>query len=188
MEEDRRAVLCAPVRALAVELGGIVVLPENLQQVGVGDLGGIEVDLDGFCVASPIGADLLIGRIVGMATDVTHAGRSYTRKLPKCGFNSPKTACGECCFLHRKTPSDSTARTGRNYRCNLSALFDGYTAGKSQYCKGKVNSPFGRLTRAGNQGRFRAGLLCRILQPNMPSQRRYFRLAAMRKLAVVLAY
>src|SRR5580693_9879159 len=46
-EEDRGAVLGPPVRTLAVELGGVVVVPEGLEQLIVGDPGGIEPNLDG---------------------------------------------------------------------------------------------------------------------------------------------
>ena len=39
-EEDSGTVLRAPVRALAVELRGVVVLPENFQQIGVATWAG----------------------------------------------------------------------------------------------------------------------------------------------------
>jgi len=74
MEKNRGAVLRTPVRALAVDLGGIVVFPENFQQVGIGDFGGIELDFDGFGVARAIGTDFLIGWVFRLAAGVADAG------------------------------------------------------------------------------------------------------------------
>src|SRR5580692_1376423 len=45
-----RAVLCADIVALAHALGGVVMLPEGLQQVLVGSHFGVENDLDDFGV------------------------------------------------------------------------------------------------------------------------------------------
>src|ERR1700683_1001505 len=53
--EDGGAVLRAPVRALAVELRGVVILPENFQQVGVANLRGIEFHFYRLGVAGTIG-------------------------------------------------------------------------------------------------------------------------------------
>ncbi len=74
MKENRGAVLRAPVRALAVHLRGIVVLPENFQQVGIADFGGIEFDFHGFGVAGAVGADFFIGRILGLAAGIADPG------------------------------------------------------------------------------------------------------------------
>src|SRR5262245_15537896 len=46
VEEDDRAVLLAEIGALAVELGGVVVLPEDAEEVLVLHLRGVEVHLD----------------------------------------------------------------------------------------------------------------------------------------------
>src|SRR5688500_6295063 len=46
--EDRRAVLRAYVRPLAVEGGGVVVLPEDLKQLLIADARGVVYNLDRF--------------------------------------------------------------------------------------------------------------------------------------------
>ena len=74
MEKDGRPVLRAPVRPLAVELRGIMVLPEDFQEVFVANLRGIIVDFDRLGVTGAVGANLLIGRIVGVAAAVAYAG------------------------------------------------------------------------------------------------------------------
>ena len=61
VEEDGRAVLRAPVRALAVEGGGIVQGEEGVEQLLVADLGGVEFQLDHFGVAGLVGADVPVG-------------------------------------------------------------------------------------------------------------------------------
>src|SRR5208282_6564963 len=66
VEEDGGAILRAPVRALAVELRGIVVLPENFEQVGVANLGGIEINFYGLGVAGAIGANFFVRGAVGI--------------------------------------------------------------------------------------------------------------------------
>src|SRR5262249_17590873 len=91
MEEDRRAVLCTPIRPLTVDLNKIVVLPKDFQQLGIRDLGRIIVHLDSFCVAGPISADFFISRILGLSTDVADARRRYTQQLTERGLDSPKT-------------------------------------------------------------------------------------------------
>ena len=63
VEEDDRTVLLAVVGALAIELGGIVNVEEDAQQVFVGNLGGIVIDFDDLGMAGAVGAHVLIGGI-----------------------------------------------------------------------------------------------------------------------------
>src|SRR5579872_6498845 len=73
MKEDGGAILRAPVGALAVHLGRVVILPKYLQQIGITDFRRIELDFDSFSVARAVGANFLIGRVLGMAADVADA-------------------------------------------------------------------------------------------------------------------
>src|ERR1035437_8493816 len=61
VKEDCRAVLCAPVRALAVEGGGVVEGKERVQQLFVSALCGVKVQFDHLRVAGLVGADVLVG-------------------------------------------------------------------------------------------------------------------------------
>src|SRR5579864_9337736 len=73
MEEDGGAILRAPVGTLAVHLGRVVILPKDLQQIGIADFGRIELDFDRFSVARAVGAYFLVGGILGVAADVADA-------------------------------------------------------------------------------------------------------------------
>ena len=61
--EDGRAVLGADVGPLAVRGGRVVDRPEDVEELVVGDLLGVVVDLDDLGVAGPAGADVAIGRV-----------------------------------------------------------------------------------------------------------------------------
>src|SRR5262249_10924842 len=58
VEEDRRAVLVADVGALPVQRRRVVVRPEHLQQVVVGDLPRLVLHLHHLCMARPVRADV----------------------------------------------------------------------------------------------------------------------------------
>ena len=91
-EEDGRTVLRPDVPALPVFCRGIVDPPKRIEQEFVGDFSRIVFDPDGFGVAGPAGADLLVaGRISG-ASCVAHGGRGHARDLAKCGLDGPEAA------------------------------------------------------------------------------------------------
>src|SRR5258708_1596124 len=56
--EDRRAVLGADIRSLAIALGGVVHPEEQIDQIAIGDLGGVEGDLDDLGMVGVAIADL----------------------------------------------------------------------------------------------------------------------------------
>ncbi len=74
---DARAVLGAHVATLAHALRRVVVLPEDLEQLLVGDHRGVEDHEDGLGVPSPTGADLLIARVGREPADVADRGRVH---------------------------------------------------------------------------------------------------------------
>ena len=102
VEEDGGTVLRAPVRSLAVELRGVVVLPEDFQQVCVAHLRRIVLDLNRFGVAGAIGTNFFVGGIVGVSAGIAHAGGYYAGHLAEGGFDSPETSRCECGFFHLK--------------------------------------------------------------------------------------
>ena len=89
----------ADVVSLAVALGGIVGLPENLEQLVVGDLGREKDHLDDFGVAGHPGADLLIGGIRRYAPGVSHRSGVNARELPETPLRSPETTHSEHRYL-----------------------------------------------------------------------------------------
>src|SRR5579872_4849637 len=101
MEEDRRAILLAPVGSLAIKLRGIVVLPEYFEQLVIGKLAWIVLNFDGFGVAGCVCANLLISWIRGVTADVANASGNHAGELAECGFDSPKTSSGKSSFRHK---------------------------------------------------------------------------------------
>src|ERR1051325_1029558 len=93
--KDRRTVLRAHVRTLPVERGGIVIIPEYLQQVMVAENLRIIRDFNHFRVTSSIGADVLIGRIFGASTHVADLSGFHPGQTSKGSFHAPKTACAK---------------------------------------------------------------------------------------------
>ena len=94
--EDGRAVLGPLVRALAVELGGVVGHgEEDLEQLAVAHLGGVEAHLDGFGVAGAAGADdVVVGR-VGGAAGVARGHVQDAVDLLEHGLDAPEAAAGQ---------------------------------------------------------------------------------------------
>ena len=70
-DEDRRAVLAAEIRALAVQGRGVVHVEKDIEQVAITDLLVVERNLDGFRVAGIARANLLVGRVVDVAAHVS---------------------------------------------------------------------------------------------------------------------
>ena len=100
MEKNCRAVLRAEIRALPVQLRGIVVLPENVQQVFIRDFGGIVLDFNRFGVTGPIAANVFIGWILRVSAGIAHACSTDAGNLAERGFNTPETSCRKRCFGH----------------------------------------------------------------------------------------
>lgn len=83
---DARSVLVAEIGALAVEGAGIVDLPELVENLGVGDLRGVEFDDCGFSVTCVIVADFFVCRVFGFAGDIADGGCGDARGCPKVLF------------------------------------------------------------------------------------------------------
>src|ERR1700728_3248421 len=100
VREDCRTVLIADVWSLAIELRGIVNLPEQIEQLVVRHALGIVNNFDRFRVSSPVTADLTVRRVLRVAAGVARDGLFDSGKLTKCGFDPPAAA----------------GRKGRNFR------------------------------------------------------------------------
>ena len=72
--EQRRPILRADVGALAVECRRVVVGPEDVEQLLVGDAVGVVLDLDDLGVAGAVGADVLVGGVGEGAAHVADRG------------------------------------------------------------------------------------------------------------------
>ena len=99
VEEDGGAVLRAPVRALAVECGGVVEGEEGVEKLFEADAVGVEVEFDDLGVAGLVGADVLVGGAVELAALIPDGSGGYARNGGKGRFNSPETAGAEGCFF-----------------------------------------------------------------------------------------
>ncbi len=91
---------------MAIQLGGIVVLPKNIQQIVVGYFGAVVLDFDRFGVSGAIAANVFVGGIIQFAAGVTHAGGNYAVNLAKRRFHAPETSCRKCRFGHGSLPRE----------------------------------------------------------------------------------
>src|SRR5262245_30372645 len=102
MVEDRRAVLLAHVRALAVRGRGIVVRPEHVQEILVFHAGRIIRDLHRLRVAGAVGAHVLVRRIRRAPSGIADLRRDDTLDLAKRGLDAPETSGGDRGLLHAR--------------------------------------------------------------------------------------
>src|SRR6266568_2550407 len=93
--EDGRPVLAPAVRALPVAARRIVRLPEELQQLGVADLARVELDEDRLRLPRSVGADVLVARILRVATRVADRRGDDASHLPEALLHAPEAALRE---------------------------------------------------------------------------------------------
>ena len=84
--------MCAGVVALAHALGGVMRLPEDLEQRGVGDQRGLKREPHDFVMPGHARADLFIVRIGRITAGIARRGRVNTRQFPEAPFRAPETA------------------------------------------------------------------------------------------------
>ncbi len=90
--ENGRAVLRAHIGTLPVERGRVVIAPEDIEQVVIADYMRVEGDLDNFCMACAIGADVFIGWIFCVPAHVADLGRLHSSQAAKRSLHAPKAA------------------------------------------------------------------------------------------------
>src|SRR5690348_9961323 len=106
VEENGRAILRAEIRTLAVGRGGIVHLPEMVEQLVIGNFAGIEGDLDGFGVAGAVGTHILVGGIGQTAAGIAHRRIRNSRQGTEGSLYSPETTGGESGVFHDEFSSN----------------------------------------------------------------------------------
>src|SRR5690606_4504026 len=92
---DGRAVLRADVVALTHALGGVVVLPEDAEQLFVGDALGVEDDAHDLCLAGLARAHPVVRRTEREAAGLADLGRIHAFGLPELALGPPEAAHAE---------------------------------------------------------------------------------------------
>src|SRR5680860_1842191 len=95
MKEHDGAVLRSDVGALAIDLSGIVVRPEDVQQLLVGHPRRVEGHLDDLGVVGVAGAYLAVGRFGRVSARVAHPGGLDPLALAIGGLDTPETTGSE---------------------------------------------------------------------------------------------
>jgi hypothetical protein len=76
-----------------------VIRPENIEQLIIADLRGIEFELENLCVPSLVRANVLVAWVFLYSTGVTDRCIGDSFQVPECFFHAPKTAGAKCRFL-----------------------------------------------------------------------------------------
>ena len=125
---DPGAVLGADVVALAHALGRVVALPEQAQQLVVGDLlRAVDHEHD-LVVAGAPAADLLVGGVRRVAAGVADRRRVDARRLPEAALGAPEAA----------QPEDRASRRPRGTAARAACRARSGVSGTS---KGRVSRP-----------------------------------------------
>src|SRR5260370_28899951 len=95
MKENRRAILCAEVRSLAIYLRRVVNLPESFQQLFVSHFRGIKSYLHDFRMSGFVRANIFVSGIGHLSAAVAYCGVEYSRQALKRCFNAPETPCSK---------------------------------------------------------------------------------------------
>src|SRR5260370_35354300 len=95
MKENRRAVLCAEVRSLAIYLRRVVSLPESFQQLFISHFRRIKRYLHDFRMPRFIRANIFVTGIRHLSAAVAYGGVEYSRHALKPRFNAPETPCSK---------------------------------------------------------------------------------------------
>src|SRR6185437_9751840 len=88
--EDCGAILRAHIRALAIERGWVVVVPEDVEKSVVAHQRRVVLDLDHLCVSGGVAADLFIGRIWLGSAFVACGRGSNAGNILKGGLRPPE--------------------------------------------------------------------------------------------------
>src|SRR6267143_495216 len=114
MKENRRAVLCAEIRSLAVHLRRVMSLPENVEQLFITHFCGIEGHLHHVRMPGFVSANVFVGRIRRLPAAIPYGGINHSRHALKRSLHAPETPCSESRYLcHSYHPLVQTLVTSR---------------------------------------------------------------------------
>src|ERR1700693_2373960 len=99
-EEDGGAILLAHVRPLSVQGRRVVVFPEDVQELLVGDLRRVVLDLHGLGVARSSRTDTLVRRVLRAPPRIADGGFEDALDLPERRLHAPETTRRETGFGH----------------------------------------------------------------------------------------
>ncbi len=88
------AILCARIKALTVERGGVDGFIKQIQQKRQRNHTGIIVYFDGFGVAAVAIAHVFIAGVLRAAVGIAYGGGTNAANVAEIFFQSPKTAAG----------------------------------------------------------------------------------------------
>src|SRR5262245_28615137 len=114
MIENDRAILRSNIRALPVQCRGVMIGPENIQELVIAHLRRIEFYLHHLGMSGLVGANILVRRILLCSTRIADAGGQNTFHVAKCFFHAPKTPRTECRFLGLHGSTMKPLRHARN--------------------------------------------------------------------------
>src|SRR2546427_355422 len=121
MIKNHRAVLRAYIGTLSIQRGRIVVRPENVEDLIVRYLGGIEFHSNNLGVASLVAANIFVARIFFFPPPIPYGGRAHALKFAKILFHAPKTPCPKRRFLRRHKGTMERLCPSRKMRACLRA-------------------------------------------------------------------
>src|ERR1035437_1007452 len=139
MVEDGRAVLRAPVWALAVEGGGIVKGKEGIEQLLEAHLGGVEVHLDHLGMTGLVGADILVAGPLQRSALIAYGRRRYAGNGRKNRLDSPETSGSKGCFFLTHVRRDAFRGLLEATLCLCDELFRTSITPKTQKTKTQQN-------------------------------------------------
>src|ERR1700675_1162651 len=123
MKENRRAVLRAEIRSLAVHLRWVMSLPENVEQLFVTHFCRIERHLQNFRMAGFVRANGFVIRFRRFPAPVPYGGINHPRHALKRCLHAPETPRSESRYLcHSYHPLVQTRVTSRAQHLDARAV------------------------------------------------------------------
>src|SRR3989344_1944454 len=90
MVENGRAILLPHIRALLIQLGGVVYFKKAAHQLFISRLFRIKSDFNAFCAASGTVTDLRISGVLHMPSCISRHCLYYSRRTPEGILDAPE--------------------------------------------------------------------------------------------------
>src|SRR5260370_25334191 len=121
MIKNHGSILRPDIRTLSIQRCRIVIRPENIEQLIIADLRGIEFELENLCMPSFIRANVLVAWVLFGPARIADRGRRHALQFPKSFFHAPKTTGPECGFLgwHGKQSNENHSSARRSLFCSF---------------------------------------------------------------------